>query len=116
MRVNVVLLLRSGARKPEMHRIPPDVRASQTGKPRQPVFRDPPARFWEHQSGIKAHAPRMVRKWYWPLRLEQLVTREFPLHLGFELLAPGILVVAQLIHPFVPDSLQVLLVCRWPER
>jgi hypothetical protein len=44
------------------------------------------------------------------LSLDQTVSRELITYLCPQLLAPRFVIVPQLVHPFVPDILQMLLI------
>ena len=70
-----------------------------------------PLRSGQLDRGVEPYAEGMVRKRGRTLAREQLMTREFVIHLRPKRLAFRFVVVAQFEHPFVPDSLQMFLVC-----
>jgi hypothetical protein len=94
-----------------------DIRAAQAGKAGQPIQRhlpalDPGVRR-NGNGGVEGVAAGVVRRSHWALRFQQMVPREFVLYLSAQILARRNVVVPEL-HPFIPDLLQVLLVCRRP--
>jgi hypothetical protein len=60
--------------------------------------------------GIKGEATGVIRNRYRLLRFDQAVPRKLPFRLRPKILAAGFIILAEFVHPFMPDVLQVFLI------
>src|ERR1041385_5148676 len=100
----------------EMYGIVKDVRPLDAGQQRQAVQADaalPQHRLaGKHDRRVERQAASVIRRRHRLLGFDEMVAGEFVFHLRPESLAAGVVIVAQLEHPFEPDLLQVGLIGR----
>jgi hypothetical protein len=107
-----------GTHKFEVHRVRCNRRTRKADKMRQAIQRDAaPAEssmIWQIDGRVEREPARVIGDRYRVLRFDETVSRELFAHLGSQILAFRVGVVAELVHPRIPDILQVLLVCHGP--